>query len=130
MMRNFLANLVFFLHIPVVLFWWGLFLVPVQWWPNRIPFHFYLTLGIIFHQIVWGIMIMPWTGKFRMVCILTTLMQVLRGKNIADPNNYSHSFLVEFFGKIGLKFTHRMATLATWIVLFSIFLQYMFFRLL
>lgn len=130
MNRNLLANFIFILHIPVVFIWWGLFLVPLQWWPNKIIFHFYLTLGIVFHQIVWGTIIMPWTKKFRMVCILTTLMQLTRGRNIADPANYKHSFLVEFFGRIGLNFTHRMATIATWVILISITSQYIAFRLL
>lgn len=100
-------------------------MVPEHWWPNKIAFHFYLSFAIVLHQFFWGVTIMPWTGKFRMVCILTTLMQFLRGENIADPKNYDHSFLKELFGKAGFNFTHRMAVGMALIVLTLVSWQYL-----
>ena len=69
---------------------------------------------------------MPWTKKFRMVCILTTPMQILRGQKISDPKNYNHSFFKELAGKNGIKIPHAVSTLITFSALAIVTFQYLF----
>lgn len=126
--RLFFAELLFWTHVAIVLFWWGLFLVPTSWWPNKISFHFYFTLGIVFHQFLWGFLLMPWTKKFRMVCALTTPTQLLRGQKISDSKNYDHSFMKELFGKTRITIPNRFATLLTFTNFTLVSIQYFFFR--
>jgi hypothetical protein len=126
--RLFLANVIYWIHVAIGTVWFGLFLVPTSLWHDKITFHFYLTLVIVFHQFIWGLMIMPWTKKFRMVCILTTPMQLLRGQKISDSKNYDHSFFKEFFGKNGLAVPHSVSTLATFSTLALVTYQYFFLR--
>ena len=126
--RLFLANILFWTHALIVVFWIGLFLVPTSIWPDRFTFQFYLTLVIVGHQFIWGAMIMPWTHKFRMVCILTTPTQLLRGLKISDPKNYDHSWLNELVGKKGVGVSHAISTLITLSVLSLATFQYLFLR--
>ena len=126
--RLFLADILFWIHVAIVTVWIGLFLVPSSVWHDKVTFHFYLTIVIIVHQFIWGFLIMPWTKKFRMVCILTTPMQLLRGQKISDPKNYSHSFFKELFGKGGLQVPHATSTFITFSILFLVSLQYFFFK--
>ena len=124
-MRNFFAELIFWMHLFVVLFWYSLFFIPQDWWPDKVSFLFHLTLGIVLHQFVWGFMIMPWVGKYRMVCILTTIMQYLRGQKISDSKNYDHSFSQEFFGRRGITIPHRATTFLTLAILIIVTFQYL-----
>jgi len=127
-MRKFFSDFIFLLHALFVIFWYGLFFVPLSLWSGKISFHFFLTLAIVGNQFLWGFLIMPWTKKYRMVCFLTTIMQLLRGQKISDPKNYNHSFTKEFFGKTGLNIPHRGATLLTFTILTVVTIQYFFFR--
>lgn len=124
--RLLLADLLFWMHFMIIAFWIGLFFVPTSVWPDRITFQFYLTLVIVGHQFIWGSLIMPWTHKFRMVCILTTPTQLLRGLKISDPKNYDHSWLNEFAGKKGIKITHKVSTLITFSILTLATYQFIF----
>ncbi len=126
--RLLLAEALFWLHVAIVAFWYSLFFVPSFLWPwgDKISFHFWFTIGIVFHQFAWGAIIMPWTKKYRMVCGLTTLMQLLRGKDIADPKNYDHSFMQELFGKTGVTIPHRLTTIITLSILTVVSIQFFF----
>ncbi len=136
--RLFFAELLFWLHFIVGSIWLGLFLVPSSVWlaslepwrsgPDKITFHFYLTIAIVGHQFIWGLLIMPWTKKFRMVCLLTTPMQILRGQKISDPKNYEHSFFKELAGNQGIKVPHAISTLITFSALSLIIYQFFFLR--
>jgi hypothetical protein len=119
-----LADFLFWTHVAIVIFWAGLFLIPVSVWNDRITFQFYLTAIIVGHQITWGAMIIPWTHKFRMVCILTTLVQLLRNEKISDPKNYNHSFFQELAGKRGIPVPHWASTLITFTILTLISFQF------
>jgi len=123
-MKDFLGKIIFVIHSAIVVFWLGLLLVPESWWPGKIVFHFYLTLVIVFNQFIWGLMIMPWTKKYRMVCFLTTIHQLLRGKSISDEKNYSHSFAREFFGKFHIHLPHKFITCFTLTVFVIVSIQY------
>lgn len=123
-MRLFFADIIFVIHLLIGAAWWGLFLVPPSVWPEKIAFHFFLTLLIVGHQFVWGLLIMPWTHRFRTVCILTTPMQLLRGQKISDPKNYNHSWLKELAGKNGIRITHETTTIINFTILVLVSLQY------
>ena len=126
--RLFLADLLFWAHFFIGSLWLGLFLVPSLIWPDKITFHFYLTIIIVIHQFLWGLILMPYTRKFRMVCILTTPMQLLRNQKISDPKNYSHSFFEELVGNQGIKIPHGISTLITFSALSLVTFQYFFLR--
>src|SRR3990167_11157571 len=114
-MRKFFAETIFWLHFVIVAFWYGLFFLPSfrSPWGDKITFHFWFTVAVVGHQFVWGALIMPWTRKFRMVCILNTPMQLLRGQKISDSKNYDHSFFKELVGKNGIKIPHSFSTALT-----------------
>lgn len=126
--KLFLADILFWTHVVIVAFWFGLFLVPSSVWHDKITFHFYLTVVIVVHQYLWGLAIMPWTHKFRMVCILTTPMQLLRDQKISDPKNYNHSFFKELVGKGGIKIPHSISTIFTFAILALVTYQFLFLR--
>lgn len=126
--RLFFADLLFWTHFLIGSIWLGLFLVPSSVWNDKITFHFYFTILLVTHQFLWGFLIMPWTRKFRMVCILTTPMQLLRGQKISDPKNYNHSFFKELVGKNGIKIPHTASTILTFSALILIIYQYFFLR--
>jgi len=123
-MKDFLGKIIFLIHSVIVVFWLFLLVVPADWWPDKISFHFYLTLFIVFNQFLWGLIIMPWTKKYRMVCFLTTMHQLLRGKSISDEGNYDHSFTRELFGNFHVSLSHKFITFFTLTVFVIVSLQY------
>ncbi|MDP3900916.1 MAG: hypothetical protein Q8Q38_01045 [bacterium] len=127
-MKKFFAEVIFWSHVAIVGFWYALFLVPSSWWPGKIEFHFFFTIAIVAHQFLWGLVIMPWTKRYRMVCILTTPMQFLRGQSISDSKNYDHSWTAELIGRSGVTVPHWFATLLTFGILTAVTIQYFFFR--
>jgi len=124
-MRKLSANLFFWLHSFIIIFWLGLFFVPLHWWPGKIIFHFHLTLFIIAQQCFWGLLLTPFTGEYRMVCFLTTITQLLKGQKISDPENYNHSFLKNFFENKGINVSHRMLVFLAWAALAVVSIQYL-----
>lgn len=124
-MRKLFAELIFWSHVLIILFWWGLFLISVNWWPDKISFHFHLSLLIIIQQFLWGFVIMPWTKEYRMVCIFTTITQILRGQDISNKNNYNHSFLQELFGKTGITIPHKTSSIITFAIMIIVTIQYL-----
>lgn len=125
-MRNFIAKIIFLFHIVIVSIWLGLFFIPEHWFPNKVSFQFNLSLLIVGHQFIWGFLIMPWSEKYRMVCFLTTVTQLLRGQKLSDPKNYDHSFTQEFFKEIGVNIPHRASTLLAFTILVITAVQYFF----
>lgn len=127
-LRNFLTNFVYWLHFAIGGVWYGLFLVPSTLWPGRIPFHFFMTMAIVGHQFLWGAMLIPWTKRYRTVCILTTILQLLRGKDIKDPENYNHSLTVETIKKVRIKIPHAAAIFLNFLVFIVVSIQYFLYR--
>jgi len=127
-MRNRIAETIFWSHAVIVIFWWGLLLVPTSVWTNKISFHFYLSTSIVVHQFIWGAFILPWTKHYRPICILTTIMQWIRGKRLSNELNYQHVWTKEFFQRIGWGLPQRGATIITAVVFTIVNIQYFFFR--
>lgn len=123
-LKKCLAEIVFWLHVPIPILWVGLFLVPLSVWPDRIKFHFFYIASLTALMLVWGMILSPKTHKIRSICILTTLMQYLRGYKIEDKRNYDYSFLGEFFGRLKFKPGPMFVRIIIWISLLVASIQY------
>ena len=101
--RNLLIDMVFWLHLPIVIIWFGAFFIPLSLWPERIKFHFWLISITLIVQLLWGIMLYPKTKKIDFICPITTLMQSLRGYPVESKKNFNHSFIAELLEKLRIK---------------------------
>ncbi len=90
------GEILFWLHLPIVLIWLGLFFIPSSSWPAKVTFHFWFIFVVFASQIWWGFFLMPIRKRFGAgVCPLTSLTQWVRGYPITDRRNYDHTFLEE-----------------------------------
>lgn len=124
-MRNVLAEGIFWIHFAIVFFWYGLFFIPADWWQGKISFHFFFTVGIMLQQVLWGAILLPWTKRYKLVCVLTTIMQLLRGEKISSEKNYQHSWTREFLERMGLKIPEGGPLIVNLFVLFAVSFQYL-----
>ena len=120
-----LSELVFWLHFPIVVLWFGLFAVPKSIWPGRVTFHFWFIVILLIMQLIWGSILRQ---KFDIICPLTTLMQYWRGYSYKNEKNYSHSFIAELSNKIKIKIHYKGVNVVLLITLIIVFIQYFFFR--
>ena len=126
--KNAAAELVFLLHFAIVAAWFGLFFMPTTLWPGKVTFHFWFILIAVMIQFGWGFLLLPVTKSYKMICPLTTLMQLLRGYPIADDRNNHHSCIKEFFHRIGKPVPKKAVTILTFASLGIVTIQYLFFR--
>lgn len=122
------VNFLYLLHLIVVILWFGLFLVPRSLWPGRIAFHFWFIFIFMLIQMVWGVAMMPYMKKYRIVCPITTLMQYLRGWPINDKKNFDHSFIREFLAHLKIKAPYGSIGLVNYLSLGLITIQYFFHK--
>lgn len=118
------AEAMFWLHFALVATWFGLFLFPASLWSGKTAFHFWFIAVAVGVQFGWGFLLMPATKKYRMVCPLTTAMQLLRGYPVRDARNNNHSCIKEFFERLGWKVPKKAVTISTFASLGIITLQY------
>ena len=102
-MQNFVIDILFWFHVIIVIAWFGLFAIPLSVWSGRIAFHFWYILTLYASQIVMGLLLLPWSKKYKQACPLTIFMQLLRGYKISDPQTYNHGFIRELGQRIGVK---------------------------
>ena len=102
-----LVRVLFFVHLPIVLVFFGSFLVPLSVWPPRAVFHFWYFVVVIGAEVVWGLLIYPKTHTVDIVCPVTTLMQYKRGYRISNPKNYGHSYIAELFSYLGIPVSYK-----------------------
>lgn len=122
------GKILFLGHLIFVVFWVGLFFVPTSFGSEKISFHFYLTLIVVLQQFIWGAVLFPWTKKYKMICFLTTIMQLARGYKLSNPKNYNHSFVSEGFKDLGIKVPKIAVTIFTFTILIVVTTQFFFFR--
>ena len=122
------AEAFFWLHFMLVAVWFGLFLVPTSLWAGKVSFHFYFITTAVALQFLWGFALMPVTKKYRMICPLTTMMQLLRGYPVSDEKNNNHSCIKEFFDRLGMKVPKEAVTMSTFASLGIVIVQYFLFR--
>ncbi len=123
-MRDFWINILFWLHLPIVLIWFGLFLVPLSVWPGRITFHFYYIVWIMSVQFLWGL----YLHRVDIICPMTTAMQSLRGYSLKDKENHGHSFIAELFEKIGLNLSYKVVNYLLFVTLIIVTIEYVWFK--
>jgi len=126
--KTFLTELVFWLHLPIVIFWFGAFLIPLSIWPGRIAFHFWFISSLLLIQLAWGIILYPKTRRIDLICPLTTLLQSLRGCPVESDKNTRHSFIAELLDRLELKISYKNVNLLLLITLVIVAVQYFWFR--
>jgi hypothetical protein len=126
--RTFWTEIVFWLHLPIVIIWFGTFFIPLSLWPKRIIFHFWYILIFLLLQLLWGIILYPKTKKGDFICPLTTLLQYLRGYPIESKKNYNHSFIAELLERFHIKISFQWVNIMLWITLTIVTIQYLWFR--
>ncbi len=115
------SKILFWLHFPIVLFWFGLFLVPLSFWPGRITFHFWYIISIMFIQLLWSVLIFK---KIDIICPLTTWMQYLRGFPLKNKENYDHSYIAELLNRLHLRISYWLVNILLAVTLIIVIVQY------
>ena len=123
--NNFLAEIVFWLHLPMVILLFGLFFVPKSIWADKVVFHFWYFIGIIIVELVWAGLLYK---KLDIICPLTTLLQWLRGYPLKNKMNYGHSFIAELLEKIKIKISYNWVNIILIVSLIIVIVQYIWFR--
>ena len=118
---DWLISIVFWLHLPIVIIWFGAFAVPLSVWPERIVFHFWFIAGIMAIQLLWGVLAV---GKFDIICPITSYMQWLRGYPLTHKKSYGHSYIAELFNILGIKMHYKWVNYLLLITLAIVCYQY------
>lgn len=121
----FLINLIFSIHLILVLIWFGLFLIPVSIWSMKTEFHFWYMTVLLIVQFVWGLALYNQTKKVTFICPFTTLMQFLRGYSIKDKMNYNHSFIAELFSRLKIKLSFSSVNILLIITYIIVAIQFL-----
>lgn len=100
---SFAVHLLFWLHLPVVILYFGLLFVPLSAWPEKVVFHFWVFVIIVGAEVLWGLYMRRNSRKMDIVCPLTSWMQFLRGYRLSDVRNYGHSYIAELLGVFGFR---------------------------
>lgn len=122
--KNVFIELVFWLHLPIVVLWFGLFAVPTSLWHERVLFHFWYIVGIMGLQFFWGLMLFRYTHKIDIICPITSLMQWLRGYPLSSRKNYGHSFIAELFERLKIKVSYVFVNYLLLVTLIIVTVQY------
>ena len=107
--RKLFGEILFWLHVPVIIVWFGLFFIPASIWPSKVVYHFWFIILAFASQLLWGLILYPIRKHLGWgVCFLTTLNQRVRGYPISDPHNHNHWFLEELSERLGYKFSQAV----------------------
>ena len=120
-----LTEMVFWVHLPIVLVWFGLFLVPTSVWPGRIAFHFWFIASLLVVQFLWSVAVYH---TLDIVCPLTTLMQWLRGYRVYDKRNHGHSFIAELLERLHIRLGFKGVNILLGGTLILVVIEYVWFR--
>jgi hypothetical protein len=123
--KTLFIDIVFWLHLPIVIVLFGLFLVPTSLWAGKITFHFWYYWSVTLIQFVWAVLVYQ---KLDIICPLTTLMQWLRGYPLKDKKNYGHSYNAELLKKLKLNISYKIINIIILICLAIVTVQYVWFR--
>ena len=127
MVKKVWIEIVFWLHLPIVLLWFGLFLVPKSLWGGVVVFHFWYIVSIMFVQFLWGLTFWPMIHRGDIICPITTLMQSMRGYPRISEKNYGHSFIAEFCERIGVRLNYKGVNAVLFVTLVLVFVRYFLF---
>jgi len=122
--KKHLINFIYWIHLPFVLVWLGLFFVPSSIWEHKIKFHFWYASSLVIIQFLWALYLRPVTKKFGIICPLTSMMQYLRGYPLQSPKNYSHTYIAEVSNRIHVKINNKTVNVLTLITFLIIVFQF------
>ena len=125
--RRILIELIYWLHLIIIIIWFGLFFIPPCLWIGKIPFHFWFITIIAGIQFLWGAFMMPYTKKIDIICPLTSIMQVLRGFPLKSTENLGHSFIVEIMSRFNVKISYKTVNLIFLLTIIIVSIQYILF---
>jgi len=122
--KTFLTEIIFWLHLPIVIIWFGAFFIPLSLWPERIKFHFWFISIILIVQLLWGAMLYSKIKRVDFICPQTTLMQSLRGYPVESEKNFNHSFIAELMEKLHIKISFRWVNILLIVTFIIVSIQY------
>jgi len=120
-----LIEFLFWLHLPIVIIWFGLFIVPKSIFPSRVIFHFWYIAGIMLIQFIWSLIVFR---RINIICPLTTWIQYLRGFSLQNKNNFNHSFIAELLQRLKLEVDSKFVSILLIITLIIVSIQFFFFQ--
>jgi hypothetical protein len=121
---SFLIESIYWLHLIIIILWFGLFFIPSCLWPGKTAFHFWFIMIITGVQFLWGLFMMPYTRRIGIICPLTTVMQKLRGFPIISMENLGHSYIVEILKRFNIKLSHKVIDIILLITIVIVSIQY------
>jgi hypothetical protein len=121
-----LSEVLFYLHIPLFMFWLLPFFIPVSLWPSRVPIHTVYIVFLYVLQHAFGAWYYPKTKRFTSLCPVTLLMQHLRGHGWYDKETYQHSFVAEFLNRCGIPSSKGQVNTLSHVTFVLVLLQYFF----
>ena len=124
-LRKFFIEIIFWLHLPLVIVWFGLFFIPKSIWLGKVAFHFWYIFSIMLIQFIWSLVVFR---KFDLICPLTTWMQYLRGFSLQDKNNYGHGYIAELLLRLRVKVSFKFVSVLLIFTLIVVAVQYFFFN--
>ena len=124
--KEWLISSVYWIHLPFILIWIGLFFVPSSIWSHKVTFHFWYVISLTAIQFLWSLCIFHYTKQIGIICPLTGLMQYLRGYPFSSPKNYLHTYISEVSNKLKIKINDKAVNILSLVTLGIITLQYFF----
>ena len=125
--RSFATGFLFWIHLPFVLIWFGLFFIPSSLWSDRVVFHFCYVLSITIIHFLLFFILSPKIKKIDFICPLTTWTQSFRGYPVKDKRNYAHSFIAELLKKVRINVSFKSVDILMLISFFIVIVQYILF---
>jgi hypothetical protein len=123
---RFLIEIIYWMHLVIILLWFGLFFIPSCFWPNKVIFHFWFMVIITGVQFLWGLFMIPYTKKVDIICPLTTVMQRLRGFPVKSAENLGHSYILEILKRLKIGVSYRVVNIILLLTIIVVTIQYLF----
>ena len=124
MKKKVFSEIMYWTHVLIFAFIVIPFFIPLSLWHSRPVFHFWYVLIIVGIEIITGLVMYSVMKRIRIVCPLTTWMQTLRGFKVHDKKNWDHSFVREFFERLGLKLPYGASGAINFISLLLVIIIY------
>lgn len=129
-MRKLISEITLWLHLVGVLILLLMFFIPIRIWPERPMVHFYIMALIILSDLIFGIFYYLYDKKyFNLICLLTIVMQRIRGYKFLDERNYKHSFVKEVTERLGFKVNRLFAFLLLIFIFILTLINYIVYNL-
>lgn len=129
-MRKIISEITSWLHLFFVIVLFLMFFIPTSIWPERPLVHFYIMALIILSDLIFGIFYYLYDKKyFNLICLLTIVMQRIRGYKFLDERNYKHSFVKEVCNRLGFRVKRLFAFLLLIFIFILTLINYIVYNL-